>query len=613
MGITATYEFDNEANFTLSNTTLAGGVAKLSLIPNPGQIMSQDFASDTGFTYDSAKAEFTGGLARQKDQRLVGAVAGGKFASFDLNWASTGSLTGTQFGSPSIVSGRLRVFSYANSGVFYSNAAISGVTTAGAIKIKYTPNYSGTPAQNLELFELSASAGNNDKMTLFHGATGAMRLTTYNNVGTVVHSAVSGNAWSPTAGTEYEIEFNFDAATGAYRVFVDGVLHSTFTATTFTRGSSASRLYIGAGLIYTGANAEWDDIVLFNAVQHTSGYTPGYSLADFAFAATSITLPVFEHDGAGVILSVEDATVTETGSPRYTIEDSYWNGSAWAASNGTYSQANSSADLIANLPDLSVDGLMEITVKIYFNDSSTIQSSVDFFEIESTCQKYSPTGYLEPAQALQIQEVLEYTQSHSEGVNTDLRAILKIDGVLTWWDPGDETWKTSDGTIDEANTAAEISDNAADLVLGGNASIYPRWVLSTDVDDETPEIETATLEYDFGGVEIVPSTCLVYGYLKDVANQPVAGAKIKIGLDKSASNYAEAGNTVVSPVDAQIITDDAGYFEADLIRSSELETEVSYKIEIKVGSKKVTKTAAGEKINFTVPDAETKDITDLIS
>lgn len=602
MSIETTFSFDIAANFNLSNTQISGAVAKLALVPNTGQVFSQDFSSDVGFTYDNTKAEFTSGLVRQKDQRPNSAILGGKFETFDLNWITSGSLTATQIGTPTLSGGRLSCTGGGNNAVKYSNANI-GSGNVGAFKLKYRPNYSGTPPVNTNIFEFKHPSNNNDRMLLFHGATGVLRFTAYTSAGTIKHSAANfGGVWSPVAGTEYEIELNWDTIAGIVRLFVDGVLQGSMPVSSYARGTDATDLHIGAGIVYTVADAQFDDIILFPAVQHTAGYTPGYTLQSTIYLASTVALPAFSYTGIGTIIAVESSTFTEVGAPRYIVAGLYWNGSDWVASNGTYSQANTSAQVVANLTALNVTGASSVSVSALFDNSNSL-SSIDLVSVTVTGQKYSTTGYLEPAQALQVQDLLAYTQSATIPVNSELKIAFKIDGVLKYYNGS--AWVTSDGTLAQANLAADLTSAAFDsLNLGSNSSVYIRWILGSSANTVTSEISSATITYDFGGVGTDLATCLVYGYLKDVAGNPVSNATIIIGLLKTVvTDYQEANKNLIFKPSIYVETDENGYFETNLIRSSEFGSDQpTYRL-----------VAKGLQIDFIVPDSEQKDIADLVA
>lgn len=608
-----TYEFDTDSNFDLTNTQIQSAVGKLAIVNNPGQVFSQPFTSDSGFTYDSAKAEFTGGLVRQKDQRPSNSLIAATYTALkSLNWSQGGSLTATDIGTPVLSAGKLQCHGGGNNAVRYENADIGSEGNTGAFKIKYTPNYSGTPAANYNIFEFAPVSGNNDRMLVLHSASGGtLRFTAYTSVGTIKHTAVAfGAAWSPVAGTTYELELNWDTVAGVVRLFVDGVLQGAMPVSSYARGTDADRLYIGAGTVYTATDASFDDPILFNTVQHTSNYTPGYTVPETSYAANIVSAPAFTYTGLGTIVAVESSTVTETGSPRYTVNDLYWNGSAWVSSNGTYAQANDSATIIANLTSLNVTGATSVPFKVYFTDSNT-QSSVDLVSITVTGQKYSPTGSIVPIQPINVQAISAYTQTEVIPGSTELKIILIVDGVDKYWNGS--AWVNSNGLIAQANTEAEVNTNIAALSLGSNSTVFIKWMMATSDNTATPEISLVVVTFDFGGIETVPDTVLIWGYYKDISKQPVAGATVTFTLKRTAKEYKEAASNIIEQ-SVSTTTDANGYFEVDLIRSSEYEGEGVYIISITKAdaSLETSQNSGKQPLEFSAPDADEKDITDLL-
>lgn len=610
MSILQTFPFTDNVNYSVSNAVVEGGKAKLALVPNPGQQFAQNFNDSAGFNYNASKAEFVAGVLRQKDQRNLGAVFAANFnLGINSNWDNIAPvLTGT----PSVVGGKLDCLGAENNtGARYTSNAVRDIGQVLTVKFKFTPDYSGTPPANTSLFSIEDPASTTINSILFmHSASaGTFRMQLGDAAGQVVSVGVSNgilNAWSPTAGQEYEFEMNFDFPNNTMRLFIDGVLHSSKLALpAIVRSNTASRVFVGAASIYQYNNGKYDDFIIFNVVQHAANFTPGYTISDYAFAGSKIDGPNFTYSGAGSVLSIDDGSVVESGAPRFIIGLRYWNGSAWVVSNGTYEQANSFSTALANLGSFVASGGV-LPWSVVFQDSNS-QASVDEFNVEVTGQKYAANGYVEPAQALEVAAITELSLDILETVNSTARIILKIDGVLKYWNGS--SWATSDGSFAQANTLEETNTNLSELVFGVNSTVFIRWVLTTSSNTETAEINESTVEYDFGGVETAPIRCLVYGYLKDISGQPIANAKVEFSLVKeSSSNYVEANKNVILKAVGQVKSNPQGYFQIWLIRSSEYEAEALYQIKFSKGSSNISGS-----LTFSVPDAETKDISDLLT
>lgn len=611
MPITTSVDFNTPSNFLASNAQVASGFGKLSLATKPSQLFSQAFDADTGFTYDNTKSEFTGGLVRQKDQRPANAILGATYTSSkDLNWITSGSTTATDIGSPILSGGKVQCRGGGNVAVMYDNAAIGAASTVGALKFRFTPNYSGAPFANTNIAEIHQPSTNNDKIVLFHGSTGPFRFTAYNNVGTAIHTAANlGASWSPVAGTEYELELNWNSATGEIRLFVDGVLRGSTPATTFTRDGNANSLHLGAGNSYFVSNGDFNDVLLFSTVQHTTGYTPGYTVPETIYYADAVTLPSFSYTDIGNLQAYSSFATTEVGAPKYIVNSKYWNGTAWVASNGSYAQANTKADVLANIASLTASDTT--TVKAVFDASNTL-SSVSELSVTYTGQKYNASGTIETVAGLSIQSFVSFAATVTTPASTALKFAIRVDGNLKYHNGA--AWVTSDGTSVQTNTAAQVVSNIATLSLGSNSTIKIYMLLTTSDDNATPDISAITLVYDFGGLGNDPDTCIVWGYYLDLSGNAVSGATVSVQLVRDKKEYKEAASNIIEKK-VSTTTDVNGYFELDLIRSSEFEGSGTYKLTITLDADELntSKTSTETDLTFTVPDAVDKNITDILT
>jgi len=553
MGIQTTFDFDSAVNFNLSNSQIQSGKAKLAIVTNPGQVFSQAFDSDSGFTYDNTKAEFTGGVVRQKSQLQNGSFTGIVGANVVGN--SITKTAGTSWG---------------NSGAI-STQQISGAH--GFVEFK-----AGQDADNL-VCGLANSDPSGDFSQLDFGV--------YFQPGGLFGILQNGSSIGPTGSYTTGDTFRVALENNVVKYYKNGVLHYTSLV------SPTGPLFFATTIYTTGASVT--DITILTG--------------EFLYLASTVVLPAFSYTGLGTIQAVESSTVTETGAPRYIVADKYFNGSAWVNSNGSYAQANTSAEIITNLPSLTVQGAGSLVVKALFTDSNTL-SNVDLLSVTVTGQKYAATGYLEPVQPLQIQALISYVQSATLPGSTTAKIILKIDGMLKYHNG--TAWVNSDGSSAQANLASELDAAFEDLNLGQNSTVYLRWVLATPSNTDTPELDSATLEYDFGAVTTVPTKCLVYGYLRDISGNPVADATVNFKMIRPTSKeYKEASANVIFKTVVSTTSDENGYFEMELIRSSEYEGKAFYTISV---SKDTLQTSlkGTNSLRFEVPDADTKDITDLL-
>ncbi len=71
MAITTIFDFTSPSDYTTTNITIAEAVAALSLIANPDQTFSQPFTSTSGFTYNSSNTSISGGILSQIKQEII--------------------------------------------------------------------------------------------------------------------------------------------------------------------------------------------------------------------------------------------------------------------------------------------------------------------------------------------------------------------------------------------------------------------------------------------------------------------------------------------------------------------------------------------------------------
>lgn len=617
MSIVTTFPFTTPANYNAINAQVVGGVGKLGLVDNPGQIFSNTFDDDTGFTYDALNAEFVAGKVQQVDKTPANSVFAALFDTvINANWHKTGVVTAALNGVPSIVSGRLQCFGVQGADFGVTNSGI------GTIKFKYKPNYTGAPSTNRNMIMIANAATGNSRVALTHSPSGDnFRLALIDSAGaTLISTATIGPSnINLSAATTYEVELAWDNVAGVIRLFLNGALHGTATPGAWAHGTSAARVYIGANAtIYNSANASFEDLVFFSNVQHTAGYAAGYTLPAFIYSESKIDGPFFTYTGLGTIVSADDGVVAETGAPRYTVGLQYWDGAAWSVSDGSYAQANSFATLLANLAALVVTGASVVPWSVIFPDTNTL-SSVDSFSVEVTGQKYAAEGSLTTNTPFVAREILDFQSDESLlPANTSILYIIWANGIEKYHDGA--SWVVSDGTSAQANTLAEVQANI-DSLLAVNSNVKIKVVMTSSTQNVSPEVDSMSLTYDFGALEpAAPIQCQVFAFVKDIEDLPHEGATITLLVNRGNDEYVEAAERIV--LGSKVKTTDAnGFFSYNLIISDEFETAATpmqFKLSIKLASAELpvyknglTGTVAKE-ILFTVPNQASVNLTEQI-
>ena len=107
-----------------------------------------------------------------------------------------------------------------------------------------------------------------------------LSLSIRNSSDAWILQAVALATWSPVNGTEYEFELDIDITVGDTKLFINGIQIGNTQTATGTRNNSSPIIQIGDWIGnpgYHGANFYMRDLIIYNTVQHTVAYTPGYS------------------------------------------------------------------------------------------------------------------------------------------------------------------------------------------------------------------------------------------------------------------------------------------------------------------------------------------------
>lgn len=515
MTVEVKYNFDSAADYTfdLSVIEVTGGVARLKLANNVDQEFTQDFASDSGFTYDNAKAEFSSGQVQQKNQRPNQATWGATYSTdINANWGDVASLIPVSTrNNPQVSNGQLVLVTDKNI-IYDTTGAINPIR--GAMKMKFTPGYDIVPPNQQGLFHYSTptALGSNNRFYLDHTTGGILVLTLLTSTGGNMGSANFGT-WNPTLGTEYELEINWDFTPGseAIRLFIDGVQQGSTLTNSGTRDNNiniASELRVGGAV---DSRYFVSDFVTFSEVQHTANYTPGYTLSDYEYAETAITLPAFNYQGQGVIQSFQSLAEVAVGSGKWVLNGKYFDGGAWVISDYSYAQANTIAEINANIGSAQVSN--SVIIDLVFPNSVT-QNIVSDFTFTYTGQYYVSGSTIVPNTHIPVTSLSEYIESAIKPANTDIVYAIEINAIDYWFNGG--SWVTSNG-VNETNTATEINDNLETLPIQETGDfIVPRIYFITD-GSGTSELDYLCLKvsYDVNPVD-KPGTTILFASLIDM-------------------------------------------------------------------------------------------------
>jgi hypothetical protein len=489
--IEACSDFTDPLDYTFDSNKIvvSGGVAKLKALNDPGKTFNQNFLDDIGFVYNPLLVEFVGGLVQQKNQRPANATFGANYnTNINGNWGD-GVLTGAPTGGATTSGGKLDLAHSDNRYVDYDADLNADSQQTGCIRFKITPNYNGAHTTEQQFFTITkTSTSGSNRIFLRQRAGGAggayLNLHLYDQSGVLIKEALVG-FWVAVQGQEYEFEINYDLTSGATRLFIDGIQQGDTITDTGSRNSSIGLLRIGS-MSGNTSNFKIDDFMIFSAVQHTTSYTPGSTVDDFDYLESRIELPQFLYPGALNLKALTGLTTTELQYPREVWNDLYWSGAAWVASDGSYAQANSKADILTNIASFPLSNTLDVDV--IFPDSN-IQNNIDEMSVVYT-------GDIYPIDNPMISAVCDCIL---EGILTGFSIIavlpsgsnvkfqMSADGSATWKYWNGSNWIITDGSYLQSNTVSEVNSNISSLVGTGEYSC--RAILHSNTGKETPVLD----------------------------------------------------------------------------------------------------------------------------
>lgn len=319
------------------------------------------FKYETPTNYTFVDAELASGKAVLSEVLPADATFHANYDA-DVNgvWGN-GALAGTAVGGASVAGGKLNLKGGTKKYVDYAAAGNADSGIKGCIRFKVTPNYSGAPVGDTQFFVSmgQAEGSNNNFIAIHHDAvSGNLRMAFTSDVGGSFTTILG--VWNPVAGTEYEFELNWDLTVGSAtrRLFIDGVQFGSTPGASFTRTDTGIIRVGNSSAIAGGSSSfeskfEIDDLVIFDQPQHTSNFS----------GSSPITPPPQFTTGTvqtNTIIEAEDfntfaSTLSEPsgGTVLFGLEINgtlmWWNGAAWVASDGTASELNTAADIVANI------------------------------------------------------------------------------------------------------------------------------------------------------------------------------------------------------------------------------------------------------------------------
>lgn len=597
MSFSTTINYDNAANFIYDSSKIefVGGIAKLKTTNNSGQLFTQDFANPVGFTYDINKSEFVGGVVRQKNKRPSGTAT--MYCSYTNNqngvWGD-GNLAGVLENGATVSGGQLDLTGGgAKRAVYDATVKLTGDPQRGTIRVHYRPNYTGNPAANQTIFHILKTAVDfSNQIEIYHDTASAIRMNLRNSANGVVIAGIAFGTLIMTSGTLYVIEFNYDFTGAVQRLFVNGSLQGSPSNYSFVRDSNQAHLQLGNDSGNT--NFKVDDFIIFNTVIHTAAHTGElpYVYYETDYIADIITLPQFTYSFPENIVTFSSIAITSNSYERWTIDggsgEYYFDGFNWVVSNGSFAQASTAAQLIANISSFTVSNTL--VFKIYTTDSNNM-ASVDFLQVTYTGRKYDVTDPFITTNAGTYIDALSFFDSVlSIPALTGIQFILNIDNVDKYYDGG--AWVNSNGSYAQSNTVAQIQAQyiTFSTLVSLGTLFKVKVLLRSTTGLSTPEITSHSFTYDFFGVPPVEiNECIVYSFIEDILQDVPDFTTLAAKLFVENTSTINQGGKIFVPFKFSVNYNVVGYAEISVVNTVESQKKLTFSIEY-IGSDGATKT-----------------------
>lgn len=603
------YDFEIESEYTTSQVTITSGKPTLD-INTVNYTDTNIFSTSTGYTYDTALSEFTGGQVQQIDQTPTNSTFYAAFSTtVNGSWGS-GTITGTAVGGATISGGYLDLSQNDNRYVEYNADQNADSQQVGCIRFRVTPNYSGSPASTQNIVFISKEHNNVvNRILIYHNTGGSLSCIISSSTGATIASMAT--AWSPTASTEYEIELNWDLTTGATRIFVDGVQLGSTNTSTGTRDANIGIMRVGNS--HSGSdtsNFKIRNLLIFSTVQHTTNYTPDWStIYSTRYLETTVTLPEYSYTGPGYILSASSITATSTNDPRYTIKAGsgnfqYYNGSTWTSSDGTWNQSIEESTFNTNIGSLNVASQTSLQLKVHFNDTND-QQNVSNLVLSGTEQKYYSTGSILTDNYIQAESISAFQVTETQPTNTGIYYTISLDCCHKWYNGSG--WTVSNQTIAQANTLSTVQNNITTLLTERSRVRFNTIFEANTALTASPQIDNITVTYDFGGVSSFTTDLInVYGIIRNPQGVVVNSATVEFTPSINLHLPVTSSDHIIATDTNTATSDSTGYFEMSLIPGD-------YKVKIeKKNEFKITRKLNGNPLIVTVPDSGDTNLEDLL-
>ena len=208
--------------------------------------------------------------------------------------------------------------------------------------------------------------------------------------------------------------------------------------------------------------------------------------------------------------------------------------------------------------------------EISIGSTALTNFKVDSFTIFSVVQHttdYVPgiENIISTLPIINIEKLIGFEKTSAITGFNNVTFTVIVDGVRKYWDGA--AWVIASGSFKQTNTAQEIADNAAALVVNLTLAISSH--LFSDNGLTTPQIQEIIVTFDFNPPPIDDvKTINVFGYIFDSDGNPDTNATVVV-RPTVRSEYINA-NAVIVVDDITVATDVDGGWEVNLVQSADI-------------------------------------------
>lgn len=335
-----------------------GGGGGTTLIPVSGQTFVANTSSSAGYTFNAANTEFVGGVIRQVAQP---------------------DPTNLINGANVLISGDNVT----------KNGGTNGAFDAGAVSSQQIAAGDG-------FTQFQMLVGNN----MVAGLTHSFPTFAYTN-----------------------IDFGFNPAGGQLYIVEDNAVYgpvSTFTPSDVLKVSIESGVVLyrkNGTTVYTSLQAPIYPLFFAAAITAIGDGASNILIEPPAeYSGDVIVFPTFNYSGVGTLQAFSSSTISDINTPHYTLNNLYWNGSAWVASDSSYAQSNPKGTINSFIPLLPAQNALTVRM---ITETSFSQMSLSALTITYIGQTNTPPGT----------SILEFASNASAGGSSS--EALTVTGLLS--------------------------------------------------------------------------------------------------------------------------------------------------------------------------------------